>query len=181
MAYLPWTRGVPSSSLSRMIQDLHGRDSLVSSRNLGVSYYATDTWARSHAAVFESQIKERSCLHRTVLTDANALKTSKDLETHLKAWPCPACTVEPFVSTAVVTLPVPILSTVKLQADKDEQYSANWTGTNCPALQRGPPKLSCLMQTCNINLFHSQIKFHLENCQISGSCQSPTEDKAGTF
>lgn len=79
----------------------------------------------SHAAVFESQIKERSCLHRTVLTDANALKTSKDLETHLKAWPCPACTVEPFVSTAVVTLPVPIPSTVKLQADKDEQYSAN--------------------------------------------------------
>lgn len=75
--------------------------------------------ADAHTAGFESQIKEGSCLHQTILTDANALKTSKDLETHLKAWPCPACTVEPFV------LPIPILSTVKLQADKDEQYSAN--------------------------------------------------------
>lgn len=79
----------------------------------------------SHAALFESQIKESSCLHQTILTDENALKTSKDLKTHLKAWPCPACTVEPLVSTSVVMFPVPIPSTFKLQADKDEQYSAN--------------------------------------------------------
>lgn len=40
MAYLPWAQGVPSSSLSRMIQDLHGTDSPVSSRNFRVSHYA---------------------------------------------------------------------------------------------------------------------------------------------
>lgn len=108
-------------------------------------------------------------------------KTSEDWEAHLKAWPCPACTVEPFVSTAVVTLPVPILSTVKLQADKDEQYSAKWTGTDCPALQRGPPKLSCLMQTHNITSFTARSSSTWKSVRFLVSCQSPTEDKAGTF
>lgn len=65
-----------------------------------ISKSLTTLWMcepESHAAVFESQIKEGSYLHQTILTDANALKTSKDLEIHLKAWPCPAFTVEPFV------------------------------------------------------------------------------------
>jgi len=79
-------------------------------------------------------------LHQTILTDANAIKASKGLETHLKAWLWPECTVEPWLSTAAVTLPAAVLSTVQLQTDKDEQHSAKWTGTNCPPLQKGPLK-----------------------------------------